>query len=419
MRPNGHSSRNESGEFVSNIPEDLDGIERGIARALELQSSDPEAALHQTEALWHRAFGDGRPPPFPRQAVEAASLAASLYAGRHEFDRAIDVAEKAIAAYMQGFGSEIAYCRSLNAIATVHARQGDYQGAYRYYLRTLEALRQGGLEGQMVATLTNIGVTLYESGEPESARDVWREAYKTVQPLGHPFFECACLINCATADLTLGEIEHGLEHASDALGLAHQHGITVKVPGALSTIGEGHDLSGRPHLAKVFFSEALRLSILASMATSEIHARSHLGHVIAKLGDADLGRAHAEHALEMATAIHATSHIIGCHERLVAIERLAGEYEAAFHHLEKVTALRAATTPARPIDRAQALELQHVRESGRAEASAYQERCGELKRRVDEADQKIDVLMSGERISPEAGAELRRALGGSEPDPTI
>ena len=148
---------------------------------LEMQGRPPGEALDRArQALdGYRAAG--------HRAGEANALnAVGWYLTRTgQYEQAVPYCQEAIDLHRE-LGNRDGEAATWDSLAHVHQDLGDHGRAIECYLVALE-LRPGPADGYNQAlTLTGLGDTYLAAGQPEAAREAWRQALDILEDLHHP-----------------------------------------------------------------------------------------------------------------------------------------------------------------------------------------------------------------------------------------
>src|SRR5262249_12131150 len=111
---------------------------------------------------------------------------------------------------------------TLNGIATLYNRMGDYEQAKHIYSRALEDQRAQNMYREEAVTLHNLGRTHEYLGEWDFARDAFRQSVEMARRIGYARGEAYALRGLAAVDNASGDPRGALETLKKASVLQSQ-----------------------------------------------------------------------------------------------------------------------------------------------------------------------------------------------------
>ncbi|MFJ5301722.1 AfsR/SARP family transcriptional regulator [Streptomyces sp. NPDC088350] len=117
------------------------------------------------------------------EGISLANLG-DAYQRLGRFDEAVDCLEQALTV-LRASGNRWVEGVTLDILGTVHSRLHRYDDAVEYYHQALKAHRDIGNRWGEGHTLGNLGDTRLAAGEPEAARDSWRQALAIFEEFDH------------------------------------------------------------------------------------------------------------------------------------------------------------------------------------------------------------------------------------------
>jgi tetratricopeptide (TPR) repeat protein len=222
---------------------------------LEEEAGDYAATLeHYREALRLRLqFGGGR------VLAESYTNVAFAYLMLGEYDNAAAFARNALEGHEAADNPEgrIAVLEIEGALSTV---RGDWDGALRAYLQSLELSRELGHPFSEAAAEGGLGRVARHQGRPEAALEAWERALEILEPLRDSRGLTEFHLRRAALFLSL----YLPEAAAEALDAAERWmpagGNLAQRAEYQRLLGELAVLEGRPDEARAYFAEAASLA---------------------------------------------------------------------------------------------------------------------------------------------------------------
>lgn len=166
------------------------------------QQADFRAALRHAKQALELYAGDGHRPGQARALNSVGWYSAKL--GRHE--EALDACASALDLYVE-LGHLRGRADTLDSLGYIYHQLGRRTEFTGYFERALALFDQLGDRYHYAATLTNLGDAHWETGDPKSARETWRQARDILDDLNHP-----------DADAVSAKLDRGLRPVACSAG---------------------------------------------------------------------------------------------------------------------------------------------------------------------------------------------------------
>ena len=179
---------------------------------------------------------------------------------------------------------------SLNGLAMVSKRQGEYDQAERYLEGSLRAARQADdLVGQSKA-LNGLGTVVSERGDFSQALTCYQEALREARACGDRSLEGSLLNNLGNMHLRLGVYDEASAHYKRALEIQREIGAHQKEISACFNLGLIHHFQGDHETARSRMQQALQIAGEVGDRRAQSFVWMGLGHSILGLGILDAAR---------------------------------------------------------------------------------------------------------------------------------
>ncbi|MEU4807179.1 BTAD domain-containing putative transcriptional regulator [Actinosynnema sp. NPDC023587] len=210
-----HTFRGRQGLFHDLI----DGWERGLAAAQELDALGPRIQAHRhLGTAYSRLRRSGLGHEHLSQALSLAELAGDLRSQAHcrhaltshwemsgDHARALHHAEAALRRYRE-LGDPVAEARALNHAGWEHAMLGSHEAARDRCERALVLNREHGDRDGELATLDSLGYIADQTGRHAAAVEHLREALDLSRRIGNTYLEVDVLEHLGAAHAHVGDL---------------------------------------------------------------------------------------------------------------------------------------------------------------------------------------------------------------------
>ncbi|MCE5207915.1 MAG: diguanylate cyclase [Chloroflexi bacterium] len=225
--------------------------------------------------------------------------------------------------------------RACNVTGVAYGSLGNYSEALDYFMRALKIFRELGDQCWEAGVLNNIGHLYWQLHNP-----TWALMYlklsldlaekQTDKSLQGDICETLCAVyqDNDDCDTSLG---YGLR----ALALYQETGNKHAEAEAYDSIGDVYQRQDASSKALEYYQKALELSQETGHNHEEIEALLRIGKYFIGQEQFDAARENLERALEIATRLEIKHNIYECHEALMKLDKLCGDYQLALEHSEK------------------------------------------------------------------------------------
>jgi serine/threonine protein kinase/tetratricopeptide (TPR) repeat protein len=242
--------------------------EKGLNRNASLLVA--EARYYEGWALWN--LGDN-----------AASLAA--------YDEARRIYNEA--------GRRKSVADILNAVATLHYRQGELDKALRIFEECLVIDREIGSKGGAAAVLNNIANIYKDRDELANARRYYEDSLALEKEIGIKTRICVVLFNLAGVIKMQGDLSESKEMYEQALALARETGRKTTITMALQELAEIFYYKNELATARKSAEESLSVAREIKRRTSEAYTLMTLGRIALAENDIKAAHEHLEQSLQI------------------------------------------------------------------------------------------------------------------------
>ncbi|MDQ3617006.1 MAG: tetratricopeptide repeat protein [Actinomycetota bacterium] len=201
------------------LEERAESDQEAAHRALRLTSILGSYWYHRGQAIegasWlERALARAIEPPVDVEAT-ALRMLGVLTEQRRDFDRAIDLFERALELYRreQDRPGEAACLNSLG----VTTRSGLREGAEEFLEQAAQIRRELGDRSGLATALNNLGIIYIDQGKVDLALELFTENLRTDQECNDDWGAACTMLNLGTTHLLLGDIEKARATVHEAL----------------------------------------------------------------------------------------------------------------------------------------------------------------------------------------------------------
>lgn len=280
----------------------------------------------------------------------------SIQQHKQAFDLALDL------------GHLVLQAQTLGGLGSTALAMGDVEIAQRYYEQSRDASQASGQVIEQTNAEFNLALILAQRGEFRQAITFAERVLSTEQSLGFTMLAARTHQLLGSSYYGLGENEEAERHYLFAIESSGNQGDVLGMAVGLSNLAELYDERGEleraadayrraiPYLESIkhYYSLAFDLTGLAQV---EWHQAKHLSDT-ARDNALRMAQAHAEHALEIATAMQSRERMGAAFRVLGQIAASAGNYAQARNHATRAVELL--TEPSPEIERRRAVETLHL-----------------------------------------------------------
>ncbi|ANZ40587.1 hypothetical protein BBK82_35860 [Lentzea guizhouensis] len=221
----------------------------------------------------------------------------TLYAGRCEYERAIEFYDQALRIARE-LGVRSIEVATTNNLAIVLQDQGRLDDAIRLYADALDV----GDHATAVTVRVNLGSAYWEMGRLAEAHTHFRTARKLLQHTTSRQAEVEVLDGLARVALDEGDHLCAAAHAREALELARSTGQPRLIAEAHNTLGTAALHGGQPEEATIHHTNALRTAQEVGFGRAQVSALIGLANARRASGHLDEALALCEQALSLVIA---------------------------------------------------------------------------------------------------------------------
>lgn len=366
------------------------GGDEAVVTALELLGDTYEATGEFDEAA--RCFG------YVRDRADASGTVARMWTreGRiatktGAFDRAQECFEQALAAHREADETapeELA--DTLNNLAVVAVKRGDYEAARDRFAAVVERYRDLGDEVGAAKTLGNLGVVERRLGNYGAARDAHRRSLDVFRERGETNDAANALGNLGLVAMKRGALETARERYEECLARKRDVEEPRGQSRALHNLGTVARLDGALETARDYCERALEITSDVGDRHETAQVRQDLGCIERAEADYEAARDHLEAALEAYRDLGDRSGEAGALGELGVLSMATGDLAAAAESLADCVAAYADTGEV--VERAQYLGVAGAVDVRRGDHETGREKLADALAGLADADSPLAAV---------------------------
>ncbi|MBD2130112.1 tetratricopeptide repeat protein [Microcoleus sp. ZQ-A2] len=229
---------------------------------------------------------------------------------------------------------------TLNSMARVYTRLGDYTKALDYLQQALARGQQSNNPDRKVTTLNSIGEVYENLGQYAKALEYLQQAVTIRRELNDPYGEATALNNIGEVYENLGQYPKALEYYHQTLAIRSTVRDLAGEGMALNSIGGVYARLGQYPKALEFFQQALRRTTTLENRLGRGMASNNVGEIYARLGQYTKALGFLNQALVIRQAISDNAGEGTTLNSLGEVYARLGEYSESLQHFQQALAIR-------------------------------------------------------------------------------
>jgi tetratricopeptide (TPR) repeat protein len=252
-----------------------------------------------------------------------------------EAQTALEEAEK----IFEHLGNQADRAASLHNIALIYYSTGELEQALHYHKQALTLKEQLGDLADVATSLNNIGAVYMAQGELRLALRYYERALALRQQGGDPMALAATLHNMAMIYGQLGDAVRALNYYEQALILCQTVGTPDEIALILNGIGGIYSAQGKKDEALRYLQQALDVCEQGGNTAYIALCLDNMGTLYTSLGELNEALKYHERALALYQRIGSPSDIAICLSNIAAVYHLQGNLEQALGYQEQALSL--------------------------------------------------------------------------------
>ena len=244
--------------------------------------SQPDSALILCEVM----LGFGETQAYPKAVNQAYTLQSIAYDMQGNFEKAMELAEKAIQAN-KAINNKAGVSEAEIVMGVTLEEQGIYHAALEHYNKALAIDEEINNREGMAMSLNNIGNILNNQGDKIRALESYQKALAIDEELGISQGIAVELGNIGNIYLEQGFNEKALENFERGLQLQIKIDDQYGMSSSYISIGQVHQVEGNYPLALSYFEKALALAQEVGVVQVVASYQNIIGETYNKLGRYD------------------------------------------------------------------------------------------------------------------------------------
>lgn len=264
-----------------------------LGRAL-VRVGDLAAAGEHLEAV-HPRLEEAGLPVEAREGLNALAIVAAQQ-GRPAQASALF---RRCAVLAAGSGDLVGEALSLDNVAIVEHRLGNFGEALRHHQLAQEVARRAGADAARALSLVNTATLHLTLGDPQAALAAAEEGVRLAEAVGHDPVRGYGLTAWGRALVRLGRHEDGRDRHDTALAIARRSGDRLLEASVLCGLARVRLALAEPEAARDGFALAEEVAAAAGLLPEQVRARRGLADAAAAAGDDAAAAAHLQGATEL------------------------------------------------------------------------------------------------------------------------
>ncbi len=279
-------------------------------------------------------------------------------------------------------------------VAVAHARFGSaYFGkaeddlSLESWLKSLELSRELNDSVNLCVVYHGLGIIYDVMDQEEDAIETLKQALEIAEILSLNEMKARIYLSMSIVSKALDQPDAAMTYIKNSLKISEDIGFVLGIISASNFLATLYIHQDKDELALEYLFRSLALSKKDGNPRRANYALIRIGRIYIKRGDYDKARQVLNEAVEVVKGTNLTSYEQDAYEELYVLDTLVGDYESAFKHFEKNTALKDTIFNKSTANRLRELKDQYEAEKRKQELEIQQQRITLL-----EKDQQIKAM---------------------------